>query len=170
MPATKISLDEAKPNKLFYVVVTVFVVRPSDGRCLILKRDKREKVHAGRWGVLGGKLEWEDLDLAKPTRQNGDVLDFENAVEKLAGREVGEEAGIEIEPGLSIFGSNVFVRPDGVPVVMIRTVATYKNGEVVPEPGGFTDFAWVTAAEAKNYPCIDGIPAEIAAATKLLGA
>lgn len=166
MLAAKISLDEAKPNKLFYFVVTVFVLRPSDGRCLVLKRDEREKVHAGRWGVPGGKLEWSDLDPAEPTRTNGDVLDYEDAIEKLAAREVREEAGVEIEPQLRIFGSNAFIRPDGVPVVMVKSAARYTSGEVVPEPGGFTDFAWVTEQEARTHDCIDGIPAEIAEAVK----
>ncbi len=161
MPATKISLDQAKTNKLFYFVATVFVFRASDGRCLILKRDEREKVHGGKWGVLGGKLEWADLDPAKPTRLNGDVLDYEDAIPRLAAREVREEAGIEIEPYLNIFGSNAFVRPDGIPVVMIKCAARYKSGDVVLEPGAFTDFAWVNMEEVKPYATIDGIAGEV---------
>ena len=93
MPAAKISLDRAKKNKLFYFVANVIIYRESDKRCLILKRDEREKVHPGKYAVPGGKLEWEDLDIAKPTRINGDVLDFENAVEDLLARETLEEAG-----------------------------------------------------------------------------
>ena len=67
MPAQKISIDEAKRDKLFYFVANVVVYRERDGRCLILKRDEREKVHAGRWGVPGGKLEWNDMDIEHPT-------------------------------------------------------------------------------------------------------
>ena len=43
MPAKKISIDEAKKEKLFYFVANVVVYRGSDGRCLILKRHEREK-------------------------------------------------------------------------------------------------------------------------------
>ena len=82
MPAEKISLNNAKEDKLFYFVANAVVYRESDGRCLILKRSEREKVHPGKWAVPGGKLEWEQFDLRKPTRVNGDVLDFESAVER----------------------------------------------------------------------------------------
>jgi 8-oxo-dGTP pyrophosphatase MutT (NUDIX family) len=167
MPALKISTENAKPDKLFYFVANVVPYRESDKRCLILKRDNREKVHAGRWGVPGGKLEWGDMDITKPTRVNGDVLDFEDAVENLVKREAREEAGIELEDGLKYINSVAFVRPDGIPVVLIKFAAKYKSGEVVIEQGAFTDHAWVNAEEVKNYPCIDGVDEEVAKTIEL---
>ena len=161
MPAQKISIDEAKRDKLFYFVANVVVYRERDGRCLILKRDEREKVHAGRWGVPGGKLEWNDMDIEHPTRVNGDVLDFENAVENLVKRESREEAGIELEDGLKYINSVAFIRPDGIPVVLVKFAVKYKGGDVVIEQGAFTDHAWVNAEEVKNYPCIDGVDEEV---------
>jgi len=161
MPAKKISIKNAKEDKLFYFVANVVVYREKDGRCLILKRSEREKVHPGRWAVLGGKLEWGQFDIKKPSRLNGDVIDFENAVEDLLRREVKEEAGIEIFPELKYINSNMFIRPDETPVVLVKFAARYKKGQVVPEPGAFTDFAWVNEKEIKKYPCIDGIPKEI---------
>ena len=77
MKAKEISLKEAKQNKLFYFVANVVIYRAKDKRCLILKRDEREKVHPGKYAVPGGKLEWSELDLKKPTRMNGDVFDFD---------------------------------------------------------------------------------------------
>ena len=74
MPAKEISLKDAKQDKLFYVVANVVICRESDGRCLILKRSARERVHPGKYAVPGGKLEWVQLDLARPTRGNGDLL------------------------------------------------------------------------------------------------
>ena len=139
MPASKISLDNAKKNKLFYFVANVVVYREDDGRCLILKRDEREKVHPGRYAVPGGKLEWENLDLKNPTRINGDVLDWENTVEKLLVREVKEEAGIEIGDDLIYINDVVFVRPDEIPVVLVKFAAKYKSGDVKLEQGAFTD-------------------------------
>lgn len=161
MPAEKISLQNAKENKLFYFVANVVVYRESDGRCLILKRSETEKVHAGKYCVPGGKLEWEQFDLTKPTRMNGDVLDFEDAAEELLLRETREEAGIEIEKSLRYLNSVAFVRPDGIPVILIKFAAKYKDGEVRPEDGAFTDFAWVNADEVKGYDCIKGILEEI---------
>ena len=161
MKADKIKLDKAKTDKLFYFVANVVVFREEDGRCLIMKRDKREKVHPSKYAVLGGKLEWKDLDIDNPTRINGDVLDYENAIEDLLKREVFEEAGIEIENNLQYINSVAFIRPDGTPVVMVKFAAKYAGGEVVLEPGGFTEYQWVDGKEVMKYECIDGIQKEV---------
>ncbi|RJO59114.1 NUDIX domain-containing protein [Candidatus Parcubacteria bacterium] len=161
MPAKKISLDKAKTNKLFYFVANVVVYRAADKRCLVLKRSETEKVHPGKYAVPGGKLEWQDLDLNHPTRLNGEVLDFENTVEELLKREVKEEAGVEIEDRLHYLNSVAFIRPDGIPVILVKFAAKYKSGDVQPEAGAFTDYAWVDAEEVKKYPCILGIPEEV---------
>jgi 8-oxo-dGTP pyrophosphatase MutT (NUDIX family) len=169
MPANKISLQNAKENKLFYFVANVVIYRESDKRCLILKRDEREKVHPGKYCVPGGKLEWKDMDLAKPTRMNGDVLDFENAVEDLLVRESREEAGIDIGKDLQYINSVAFVRPDEIPVVLVKFAAKYKSGEVKVESGAFTDFAWVNAEEVNGYECIDGIKDEVVKTIEIFG-
>jgi len=167
MPASKISLQNAKEDKLFYFVANVVIYRPSDSRCLILKRSEREKVHPGKYAVPGGKLEWNQLDITKPTRLNGEVLDFEDAVEELLVREAKEEAGVEIERELRYINSVAFVRPDEIPVILVKFAAKYKSGEVILEKDAFTDYAWVNENEVKNYDCIRGIPEEIAATIKL---
>lgn len=161
MKAEKVSLEHAKQDKLFYFVANVVVYRESDERCLILKRDEREKVHPKKWAVPGGKLEWGDFDLEKPTRMNGDVIDFENAVEGLLKRETFEESCVEIEDDIHYINSVFFVRPDGIPVILVKFAAKYKGGDVVPEEGGFTDFKWVNEEEVKDYECIQGIQEEV---------
>jgi 8-oxo-dGTP pyrophosphatase MutT (NUDIX family) len=57
MKALKISLDNAKKDKLFYFVANVIIYRDSDKKCLILKRSETEKVHPSKYCVPGGKLE-----------------------------------------------------------------------------------------------------------------
>jgi len=57
MKALKISLDNAKKDKLFYFVANVIIYRDSDKKCLILKRSETEKVHPNKYCVPGGKLE-----------------------------------------------------------------------------------------------------------------
>lgn len=161
MVASRISLDNAKKDKLFYFVANVIVYRERDGRCLILKRGSGEKVHPGKYCVPGGKLEWNNLDLKKPTRMNGEVLDYENAVEELLAREVMEEAGIKLRRGLVYINSVAFVRPDEIPVVLIKFAAKYDSGDVRIERGSFTDHAWVNEQEVKDYDCIEGIKDEI---------
>ncbi|MCX6784353.1 MAG: NUDIX hydrolase [Candidatus Komeilibacteria bacterium] len=161
MPAAKISLDQAKKDKLFYFVANVVIYRASDQRCLILKRSATEKIHPNKYCVPGGKLEWNDLDLTKPTRINGEVLDFQNAIEDLLVREVREEAGIEIEPKLFYINSVAFVRPDGIPVMLVKFAARYQSGEVKFEAGAFSGYKWVSAEEILQEDCILGIPEEI---------
>ena len=161
MPADQISLSQAKEDKLFYVVANVVIYRESDGRCLILKRDEREKVHPGKFAVPGGKLEWKDLPLSQPTRINGDVLDFENAIEDLLKREAKEEAGVEIHDKLDYINSVAFIRPDGIPVMLVKFAAKYKSGQVILEKGAFTDYAWINSEEVDSYKCIDGIAKEV---------
>jgi len=167
MTAKKISIDNAKHNKLFYFVANVVPYRESDGRCLILKRSENEKVHPGKYGVIGGKLEWEDLDMKNPTRVNGDVLDYEGAVEKLLRREAYEEAGIEIDTQLFYVNSVAFIRPDETPVVLVKYAARYKGGEVRIEERAFNDYKWVNSQEVKQYECIIGIDKEVEATIAL---
>ena len=159
MPAKKISINNAKKEKLFYFVANVVVYRENDGRCLILKRHEREKAHPGKYGVLGGKLEWKDLPVENPTRINFNILDYENAVEKLLKKEALEEAGIEIHDDFKYINSVAFIRPDEIPVVLVKFAAKYKSGEVKPEEGA--DYAWVSSEEVENYDCIEGIKEEV---------
>ena len=167
MPAKEISLKNAKENKLFYFVANVVVVRKADNRCLMLKRDEREKVHPGKWAVPGGKLEWKDLPISNPTRLNDDVLDYEFAVEELLKRETKEEAAIEIGDTFKYINSVAFIRPDGIPVLLAKFAAEYVSGEVVPEKGAFTDFTWVNESEVKDYDYIEGIDEEVRIALNL---
>jgi 8-oxo-dGTP pyrophosphatase MutT (NUDIX family) len=167
MPASHISLGKAKSDKLFYFVANVLVYRESDRRCLLLKRSETETAHPGKWAFPGGKLEWADLDLANPSRLNGEVIDFENAVEDLLARETLEEAGVTIDTGrFEYINSVAFVRPDGIPVVLLKFAAPYVSGDVAVEEGAFTDHAWASLEELKAYDCIEGIPEEVA---KVLG-
>jgi ADP-ribose pyrophosphatase YjhB (NUDIX family) len=161
MVATAISLDNAKPEKLFYIVANVVVYRSQDQRCLLLKRSEREVAHPGKFAVPGGKLEWSDLDITQPTRRNGQVIDFEYAIEKLLQREAREEAGIEIIGPLQYINNTAYIRPDGIPTLLIKFAARYQSGEVALEVGSFTQHAWVNAKEAAALPCIEGIVEEV---------
>jgi 8-oxo-dGTP pyrophosphatase MutT (NUDIX family) len=166
--AEKISIDQAKPDKLFYVVANVLPVR-EDGRCLILKRDEREKVHPGKWGTIGGKEEHINFDVTKPDRQEGDVLVFEKPLFAVLSKEAMEEAGITIKmiPEPLMVDHKLIVRPDGIPVNLFTFAALYDSGEVKPEEGGFTDFAWVNDQEVDKYECLEGVPQEIKTAIQL---
>src|SRR3990167_7697327 len=157
----KVSVDAAKPDKLFYVVANGVIYRAEDGRCLILKRDKREKVHPGKWATIGGKLEHQDLDLGNPSRVDGEVTEFDGSIPDLLAREALEESGVTIELPPHFIGTKVIVRGYGIPVVLLTFATLYKSGKVKPEAGGFTDFAWVNTDEVDKYGCIQGVADEV---------
>jgi len=161
MPAKKISIDNAKKEKLFYFVANVVVYRESDGRCLILRRGEHEKAHPGLWGVLGGKLEWGDLPIEKPTRINFDILDYEDALEKLLKKEALEEAGVEIDDKIKYINSVAFIRADEIPVILVKFAAKYKGGKIKSESGNPDDVKWVNSKEVENFKCIEGIKEEV---------
>jgi len=161
MKAAKVSIDNAKKDKLFYVVTNATVYRRRDRRCLILKRSERETVHPGKWASVGGKLEHADLDMSSPTSIDGDVTVFEDALNRLLTREIYEEAGIKVGPVPIFIGSKVFVRPDETPVVLLKFAVEYVSGEVRPEEGAFTDYAWVNNKEVAYYDCIEGVADEV---------
>lgn len=163
MPAKAIAVANASPQKLFYVVANVIMYRASDKRYLLLKRNADAKTHPNKWCVPGGKIEWSDLDLVHPTRYNGEVLDFENILEKVLAREVKEETGIHFSLPLTYINSVAYVRSDGVPSVLIKFLAACLAGEIKLEKS-FSQYAWVSTAEIKNYDCIRGIPEELALA------
>ncbi|MCC2631564.1 MAG: hypothetical protein K0S20_263 [Patescibacteria group bacterium] len=170
MKASKISLEAAKSDKLFYFVANVLIYREEDRRFLALKRSESEKVHPGKFAFPGGKLEWKDMDIEHPTRMNGDVIDFENALEDLLSREAREESGVEIDArNLQYLNSVAFVRPDGIPVILLKFMAPFVSGEVKVEEGAFTDHAWVTRTELNDLPYIKGMNEEVDKATLILG-
>jgi 8-oxo-dGTP pyrophosphatase MutT (NUDIX family) len=168
MGTEKISTEAAKQDKLFYVVANVLPVR-EDGRCLILKRDDREKVHPGKWATIGGKEEHLDFDLKKPDRIEGNVLVFKKPLFKLLGREAMEEAGItlKVDPEPRLIDHGLIIRPDGIPVNLFTFAALYGSGEVKLEKGGFTDSAWVNGEEVGEYDCLEGVSQEVNDALKL---
>ena len=157
IPVPPITLDKAKPGKLFYVVATGIVYR--DGRCLLLQRSKTETAHGGKWGPVGGKLEHKDLLATPPTRMNGDVVDWEHMVEDLLRREAKEECGLDVSDSRYL-DSVVFRRPDGVPVVCMKFACRGSAGDVV-FPAEFDASAWVDASTVDDLDCILGVPDEV---------
>lgn len=155
----KIALEKAKETKLFYFVVTGVIYHPKKKKCLILQRSKSEKAHPGLWGVVGGKLEWEDILNTSMSRQNHDIFDWEGLVDKLLIREAFEESGLKVGD-LHYLNNVVFLRPDNIPVVCIKFGVKYISGKVKIPPE-FDDFVWVNEREVKRYKTIKGISEEV---------
>ncbi len=108
--------------------------------CLAMKK---RGFGVNRWNGVGGKVEEKET------------------IETAAKREVKEEAGIEIYENLKYINNVAFIRPDGIPVILVKFAAKYKAGDIVLEKGAFTDFRWVDKEEVKTYDCIQGVHKEV---------
>jgi 8-oxo-dGTP pyrophosphatase MutT (NUDIX family) len=148
--------------RLHFVAVTCIIEK--DGKFLIAKRAANEKVFPNKWTVPGGKFIYSEYKNLPRTSESHPQ--WYNVVEFVCRKEVREEVGLEIEKP-SYVTDLVFVRPDGYPVVTLSFWAKYKSGEVRINHE-MSEFAWVTAEEAKDYDMIDGIPEEIDEVERLI--
>lgn len=150
---------ESSDPRLHFVTATAIIAKKEGNgptKFLILKRAPTEKAFPNKWTVPGGKLvrtDYENWPSKADYPQHYNILDW------LVRKEVREEASLEIGD-LHYLTDLVFVRPDGNAVVTISYWAYYKSGEVKLNHE-MTEFAWITAGEAKNYNFIKGIDEEI---------
>ena len=128
-------------------------------RYLITKRAAHKKAWPGKWTVPGGGLETTDYMSRDATFQNSESPQWYNAVESALRREIKEEAGVEVSD-IGYLLDVAFIRPDGVPAIVLSFYAKYESGEVTLDEDA-EDYAWITAAEVGNYELIQGIDHEI---------
>ncbi len=147
-------------DKFHYVIVTGIIVK--DGKFLIAKRSENEKAFPSRWTVPGGKMESKDYINTPKSNPVG----WYNIFERVLVREIEEEVGLQVKD----FGyvTNLsFMRPDDIPAVVISMMCHWKEGDVKLSDD-LTEYAWVTAEEAKDYDLIEGIQEEIELTEKIL--
>lgn len=147
-------------KELYRVVSTAIVCR--NGKYLLVKRSEKEKAFPGKWTVPGGGLHQEDYINTSPNY--GGQWYF--ALDKSLRRELREEVNLEIGE-IKYLLNYVFIRPDGIHVTGLSFYAKFKSGKIKLEEG-LTEYAWVTAKEARNYDLIPGILDEIKILDKLL--
>lgn len=141
-------------DKAHYVVATGIVIK--GGKYLITRRSNNEKAFPGKWTVPGGRLEHNDYRSRKPDTDAGH---WYNVCESLIRREVFEETSLKIK-NIKYLTSLSFIRPDGIPTIIISLFADYHDGEV-KLCNELIDYKWITLDEAKNYDLIDGIYDEL---------
>jgi 8-oxo-dGTP pyrophosphatase MutT (NUDIX family) len=151
------------PRELHRVVPTVIIYN-DEGKYLIVKRGDDLPVLPGRWHVPGGGLSMDDYDHLPSSTPNDKQWYF--VIEEALRREVREEVNLEIGK-LEYLLDVAFIRPDGVPVIVLTYSAPYKSGEIKPTEEA-VDHAWITLEEAKNYDLIEGILGEIEMVEKRL--
>jgi 8-oxo-dGTP diphosphatase len=140
-------------NKAHYITVTGIIVK--NGKFLIAKRSPTEKTFPNVWTLPGGKLETSDY-LNRP-KDTSDA--WYNVFETILRREVMEETGLSIS-NIRYLTDLAFIRPDGIPTIVVSLFADYADGEVMLCED-LTEYAWVSLEEAKNYKLIDGIYEEL---------
>lgn len=151
---------EIQNKELHRIVSTAIIYK--DGKYLILQRSKNKKVFPGKWTVPGGGLETDDyINLPKTTSDH-----WYFSIEKSLRREIKEETDLEVGK-LKYLLDITFIRPDGIPVLILSYYCDYKFGEVKLDEDAI-DYVWVTYEEAKNYDLIEGILGEIEMVDKIL--
>lgn len=135
--------------------------KDSDGtyRYLITKRAPTKKAWPNKWTVPGGGLETKDYMGGEATYANSESPQWYGAVENTLRREIKEEVGLEVSD-INYLLDLTFIRPDGIPAIVLSFYCKYKSGEVVLDEDS-TEFAWASVAELKNYELIQGIDHEI---------
>lgn len=145
---------------LHYVALTAIIHK--NGKYLITKRSPNEKAFPNIWTVPGGRISVEDYIKTPKTTK----VAWYNAVENTLKREVKEEVNLEID-NIRYLIDMTFIRPDGIPVVVLSFYANYKSGKVRLDDDA-VEYAWVSAKEAEKYNLIEGIYEEIVMVDKLI--
>ena len=135
--------------------ITSTCIIHKDGKFLLLQRSFNKKAFPGKWTVPGGGLSTDDYINTPKTTSDHWYYALENSLR----REIKEEAGIEVGK-MNYCCDITFIRPDGVPVIVLSFYAPYQNGEIKLDNESI-NYAWATFEELKNYDLIEGISDEI---------
>ncbi len=134
-------MSSNQPIKL-HLVTPVAVICRDDGRILLLKRRDDEKVYPGYYTFPGGKAE------------NNDTL-FQTLI-----KEVKEECGLDILPGIILIKEKAIGRPDGQTSKSLSFLCRVADPtKIVLDKNDFTDFVWVNLEELRSLQHV-GIEAE----------
>ena len=153
---------DIKDRELHRIAITAIIYNDK-GEYLVTKRSPTKKAFPNKWTVPGGGLEVDDYINDTPTTLAGQ---WYGALEKTLRREVREEVNVEIEKPIYLMDLT-FIRPDGIPVLVLSYYAKYLSGEVKLDDDA-VDYKWATLAEAKELDMIDGVWEEIELVDKKL--
>lgn len=149
-------------KEMHRVVATAIIYH--QGKYLLLKRSDKEKAFPGKWTVPGGGLHPDDYIRTQPTTQAGN---WYFAIAHSLAREVKEETNLKVSD-FQYLVDLTFIRPDGVPVVVLSFFTTSNSGKVKLRDKMLVDSTWATVKEVKKYDLIDGIREEIIIADRII--
>ncbi len=142
-------------HKELHRIATTCIIYNTEGKYLVTKRSPTKKVHPNKWTVPGGGLTVDDY-ITTPEAYPGQ---WYGAIEISLLREVKEEVGVEIGKPQYLLDLT-FIRPDGIPVLVLSYFAPYIKGDVVLDEDA-VEYRWVTLEEARKLDFIEGICDEI---------
>ncbi len=126
----------------FHIVTAVAVIRRDDGKILLLKRADHEKVYPSAYTFPGGKVEGNDT------------------ITQALAREVKEECGLDLEPGIILIKEKAIGRPDGQTSKSLSFLCSVKKSEpILLEANDFTGYVWANLDELRKLKHV-GIEAE----------
>ncbi len=155
-------MGEPNSKELHRIAVTGIIWKEVGGirTYLITKRAPHKKAWPGKWTVPGGGVETDDYMQNEAAYQNSESPQWYNALENSLRREIREEVGVEVSE-VQYLLDVAFIRPDATPTLVLSFYCKYASGEVALDDDA-TEYAWITAAMAKDYEFIQGIDHEIA--------
>jgi len=145
---------EIKDRELHRIANTAIIYNDKQ-EFLILKRSPLKKAFPNKWTVPGGGLEVDDYINTKKTTKDHWYYALENSLR----REIKEECNLEVGE-IKYLLDIAFIRPDGIPVLILSFYAPFKSGEIKLSDGN-VDYKWVTHKEAKKYDLVEGLIDEI---------
>ncbi len=152
---------EIKDKELHRIATTCIIYK--DDKYLVTKRSPHKKVHPNKWTVPGGGLNTDDYTSRPQTHGNAG---WYGAIEHALLREIKEEVNV-IVGDVKYLLDLTFIRPDGIPVLVLSYYAPFISGEVKLDEDA-VEFRWVTLEEAKSLDLIAGIYEEIEEVDKIL--
>jgi 8-oxo-dGTP pyrophosphatase MutT (NUDIX family) len=152
-------------DKELHRIATTCIIYNDRREFLLTKRSPTKKVHPGKWTVPGGGLNVDDY-ISRP--QSHGNAGWYGSVEDALMREIAEEVGVTVGTPKFLLDLT-FIRPDGIPVLVLSYHAPYVSGEVQLD-GDATEHRWVALAAAKELDLISGIYEELEMVDELLRA
>ncbi|MCR4274883.1 MAG: NUDIX hydrolase [Candidatus Campbellbacteria bacterium] len=143
-------------NKELHRVAITCIIYNTERKYLVTKRSPTKKVHPNKWTVPGGGLETDDYIHTPQTHGNAG---WYGAVEKALRRELQEEVCVEVGK-VEYLLDMTFIRPDGIPVLVLSYYAPYLSGDVELDEDA-VEYKWVNLTEARELDLIAGIFEEI---------
>jgi NADH pyrophosphatase NudC (nudix superfamily) len=140
-------------NLHFLYCQKIILFRNNDSEVLLAKR-QNEAVYDGVYTFVGGKMETTDRDII-------------GGLSREKNEEIGSSVKINICPSISY--NVIFRKGDkGDTMVLPHHYAAYVSGDIILSEEEYSDYAWVSIKDLKDFePKIANIPEAVSAILRL---